>query len=72
MDRDRLNCSVIRLVPSALSDVIVTSPGICPNCRSSDAVIRVSIVSDAAPGSWVVIWMVGKSTSGKADTGSAL
>ena len=71
MLRLRLNCSVIWLVPSELCEVIVTSPGIWPNCRSSEAVISVSIVSGLAPGSCVVTWTVGKSTSGRAETGSA-
>ena len=71
IDRARLNCSTIWLVPSALWEVMDTSPGICPNWRSNDAVIRVSTVSGAAPGSWVTIWIVGKSTSGSAETGKA-
>ena len=50
MLRFRLNCSVIWLVPSELCEVIVTSPGIWPNCRSSEAVISVSIVSRAGAG----------------------
>ena len=50
---------------------MVTRPGICPNCRSNEAVISVSIVSGLAPGSCVVTRMVGKSTSGSAETGNA-
>ena len=71
MLRSRSNCSVIWLVPSELCEVIVTRPGIWPNWRSSEAVISVSTVSGLAPGSCVVTWMVGKSTSGRAETGSA-
>ena len=71
MLRFRLNCSVIWLVPCELCEVIISSPGICPNCRSSDAVTSVSIVSGPAPGNCVVTSMVGKSTSGRAETGSA-
>ena len=64
------NCKVIWLVPSLLCDVIETRPGIWPNWRSSEAVISVDTVSGLAPGSCVVIWMVGKSTCGNAETGS--
>ncbi len=63
------NCSVIWLVPSELVEVIEDRPWICPNCRSSEAVIRLATVSGLAPGSWVVTWMVGKSTCGRAATG---
>jgi len=71
MLRSSVNCSVIWLVPSELCEVIVISPGISPNCRSSDAVIKVETVCGLAPGSCVVTSMVGKSTSGSAETGSA-
>ena len=64
------NCRVIALVPSELTEVIVVSPWIWPNCRSSEAVINVATVSGLAPGNWVVTSMVGKSTCGRADTGS--
>ncbi len=64
------NCRVIWLVPSLDCEVIVASAGIWPNWRSSDAVISGATVSGLAPGSWVVTWMVGKSTCGSADTGS--
>ena len=62
---------MIWLVPSELVEVIVVSPWIWPNWRSSEAVIRVATVSGLAPGSWVVTRMVGKSTCGRAETGSA-
>ena len=39
--------------------------------RSREAVISVSVVSGLAPGSWVTTWMVGKSTTGSAETGRA-
>ncbi len=48
---------------------MVESDGICPNCRSSGAVTSEAMVSGLAPGSCVVIWMVGKSTCGSAETG---
>ncbi len=68
--RVRLNCSVIWLVASELTEIMLVRPWISPNWRSSDAVIRVAIVSGLAPGSWVVTWIVGKSTCGSAETGS--
>ena len=71
MLRESENCSVIWLVPSELVEVISDRPGIWPNWRSSEAVMRVETVSGLAPGSWVVTWMVGKSTCGRAETGSA-
>ena len=69
IERPSWNWSVIWLVPSALCEVMVDRPGIWPNWRSREAVMRVSMVSGAAPGNWVTIWMVGKSTSGRAETG---
>ena len=62
---------MIWLVPSELVEVIVVSPGIWPNWRSSEAVMSVETVSGLAPGNCVVIWMVGKSTCGRAETGRA-
>src|SRR4029077_6363828 len=70
MSRLRSNCSVTWLMPNELDDVMVCKAGICPNCRSSGAVTSAAIVSGLAPGSWVVTWMVGKSTCGSAETGS--
>ena len=65
------NCKVIWLVPSEEVEVITVSPWIWPNCRSRLAVIRLATTSGLAPGIWVVIWMVGKSTCGRAETGKA-
>ncbi len=70
MSRSSANCSVIWLTPNELDEVMVSSAGICPNWRSSGAVTSEATVSGLAPGSWVVTWMVGKSTCGSADTGS--
>ena len=69
--RVRLNCSVIWLVPSELTEIMLVRPWISPNWRSSEAVIRVATVCGLAPGSCVVTSMVGKSTCGSAETGSA-
>src|SRR6516225_2036849 len=70
MSRLRSNCKVIWLIPYALVDTMLVSDGMRPNCRSSDAVRSEAVVSGLAPGSWVVTSMVGKSTWGKAETGS--
>ena len=70
MSRLRSNCSVIWLIPNELDEVIDCSDGICPNWRSSGAVTSDAMVSGLAPGSWVVTWMVGKSTCGSEETGS--
>ena len=70
MSRLRSNCSVIWLIPNELDEVISWSEGICPKLRSSGAVTSDAIMSGLAPGSWVVTWMVGKSTCGSDDTGS--
>ena len=70
MLRPSVKVSVIWLAPSELTEVMDSSPWICPNCRSSGAVIRLEITSGEAPGICVVIWMVGKSTCGRAETGN--
>ena len=71
MSRLSTNCSVIWLMPYDEDDVMVASAGIWPSCRSSGAVTRLAVVSGLAPGSFVVTWMVGKSTCGSEATGSS-
>ena len=61
---------MIWLIPNELDEVISCSEGICPKLRSSGAVTSDAITSGLAPGSWVVTWMVGKSTCGSDETGS--
>ncbi len=58
------------VVPSELTDVICVMPGISENWRSSGVATLDAIVSGLAPGSDVLICKVGKSTLGKAATGS--
>ena len=70
MLRLRSNCSVIWLIPNELDEIMLESDGIWPNWRSSGAVTSEATTSGLAPGSWVVTWMVGKSTCGSDDTGS--
>ena len=45
--------------PPELTELIWSSPGIWPNCRSRGAVIDEVTTSGLAPGYSVVIWMVG-------------
>ena len=58
-ERASENCSVITEAPPELEGVICAGPGICPNCRSRDAVIEEVVTSGLAPGYSVVTWMVG-------------
>ena len=58
MDRERLNCSVIWLVPSLLVLCMEDRPVIWPNWRSRLAVMSVAVTWGLAPGSWVEISMV--------------
>ena len=50
MLRSSENCSVISELPNELIDVICVSPGTCPNCFSSGAVIDDVTTSGLAPG----------------------
>ncbi len=50
MFRSRVNWSVICELVALLTLVICASDGICPNCRSSGAVMLEAIVSAEAPG----------------------
>jgi len=52
MLRLRLNWMVMRPVPSPLTDVIVSTPEIAANSRSSGAAIDAAIVEGLAPGKW--------------------
>jgi len=46
-------------------------PLIWPNCRSNAVVTDDAMISGLAPGYCATTWMVGKSTGGRADTGSS-
>ena len=56
--------------PADESEVIICSPEICPNCRSSGVVTSEAMVVALAPGYWVVTTRLGASISGNADTGN--
>jgi len=70
MLRSRLNCSVIEVPPSVLTDVIESMPAMLENCCSSGVATDAAIVSGLAPGRLAETEMVGKSTFGRSLTGS--
>ena len=71
MSRLRSNWSVIRVSPSPLIEVIEVMPAMVANWRSSGVATEAAMVSGLAPGRLAVTWMVGKSTRGRAATGSS-
>ena len=70
MSRFRSNCSVIRVSPCWLDEVIELRPEIAANCFSSGSAIDDAIVSGLAPGSEAWTEITGKSTFGRSLTGS--
>ncbi len=70
MLRPRSNCRVIWVEPSVLLDEMVSMPAMVVNSRSSGAATDDAMMSGAAPGRVAVTVMIGKSTRGKAATGS--
>src|SRR5215472_2530758 len=70
MSRDRSNCSVMRVEPSALDEVISVTPAMRPKARSSGVATVAAMVSGLAPGSDACTEIVGKSTCGSGETGS--
>ena len=57
--RSSVNCSVMAELAKELTEVIVASPLIWPNCRSSGVVTEEAITSGLAPGYCATTWMVG-------------
>ncbi|MNS57811.1 hypothetical protein D3C72_907100 [compost metagenome] len=70
MSRFRLNCSVMRVWPKELEELIESRPAIVVNWRSRGEATEEAIVSGLAPERLAVTWMVGKSTLGRLLTGS--
>ncbi len=70
MLRSSLNWMVICVVPWPLIELIWSMPSIAPNCFSRGSATEFAMVSGLAPGSVPVTTMVGKSTRGRAATGS--
>ena len=57
--RFRLNCSVMRVLPSVFCETIESRPAIVENCFSSGKATAAPIVSGFAPGRLAWTWMVG-------------
>jgi len=70
MFRLRLNCNVIRVVPTVLCEVISVTSAMMPRWRSSGVATVVAIVSGLAPGIVANTEIVGKSTCGNGATGN--
>src|SRR6185437_688803 len=64
------NWTVICVEPSEEDELIDEMPEIVESWRSIGEATEAAIVSGLAPGRLAVIWMVGKSTAGKAATGN--
>src|SRR5215467_3007500 len=72
MSRLRSNCSVTFADPTELLDVISVTPAMRVNCFSSGVATDAAMTSGLAPGRLALTKIVGKSTSGKAETGSSM
>ena len=70
MERARLNCRVMFVLPSELVDVIESIPAMVESCCSSGVATADAIVSGLAPGRLAEIVIVGKSTFGRSLTGN--
>ena len=70
MLRSMPNCSVIRVVPTPLSEVISVTSEITPRRRSKGSATVAAMVSGLAPAMLACTWMVGKETGGSGATGS--
>ena len=70
MSRLRSNCSVTRVEPCELLDVISVTPAMLPSERSSGVATLEAMVSGLAPGRLADTEMVGMSTCGSGATGS--
>jgi len=64
------NCSSTWAWPWVLDEVISVMPAIWENCRSSGVATLEAMVSGLAPGRLADTCRVGKSTWGRAETGS--
>src|SRR5215475_6340653 len=70
MSRLRPNCSVMRVEPTVLIEVISETSAIWPRCRSSGPATVAATSAGLAPGKVACTAMVGMSTSGSGETGS--
>ena len=71
MSRSSANCTVIWVLPVLLEEITCSMPATVESCRSIGVATEAAIVPGLAPGSEAWIWMVGRSTSGSADTASS-
>src|SRR5208282_1674594 len=69
MSRLRSNWSITYADPTELVDVISVTPAMRVNCFSSGVATDADITAGLAPGSLAKTMIVGKSTSGNAETG---
>src|SRR5271167_2484445 len=72
MSRLRSNWSVTCADPTELLDVISVTPAMRVNCFSSGVATDAAITSGLAPGRLAKTVIVGKSTSGNAETGNSV
>src|SRR3984957_19314942 len=72
MSRLRSNWSTTCADPTELLEVISVIPAMRVNCFSSGVATDAAITSGLAPGRPALTLMVGKSTSGKAETGKSV
>src|SRR5215218_3514068 len=70
MSLSRSNCTLMRVDPCELHDVISFTPAMVPSARSSGVATLDAIVSGLAPGRLALTEMTGKSTCGSGDTAS--
>ena len=70
ISRFRLNCRVICVRPSVLTELMESRPEIVENCFSSGVATVAAIVSGLAPARLAETTMVGKSTGGRSLTDS--
>jgi hypothetical protein len=69
MERSRANCTVMRVEPSVLVELMESMPAMVANWRSRGVATVEAMVSALAPGRLAETWMVGKSTLGRSLTG---
>ena len=72
ISRLRSNWSTTCADPTLLCEVISVTPAMRVNCFSSGVATDAAITSGLAPGKLARTWMVGKSTSGNAETGKSV
>ena len=72
MSRFRSNWRVTCAEPTELREVISVMPAMRVNCFSSGVATAAAITSGLAPGRFAKTEMVGKSTSGSAETGKSV